>query len=128
MNAPTTALMESHSARSQSARNRAVEAIRKLDREGSEVTFSSVAKEAGVGRAFLYGHGELRAEIEGLREKTAGRGAGVRAAERTTEASLRNLLKSVRGENQALRSEVAALKEELALAHGDVRELRARRN
>ena len=63
----TTGLAEAADRRSQRAVERARRAIRRLDKAGEPVSFRSVAREAGVSRQFLYGHDQLRGEIERLR-------------------------------------------------------------
>lgn len=120
-------LAEVQAARSRDAFERAVRGIRSLEKSGRPVSFSAVAKEAGVGRAFLYNSVELRQEIEKLRTATGTTGSGVPAAERASNESLKTRLRASQEENQRLRAEVAELKEELALAHGEVRQLKSKR-
>lgn len=125
---PTSeALARSHAARTQNATERAVKAIRDMDNRGEEISFSAVARTANVGRAFLYSSAEIRGEIEKLRAKTIGRREGPSSAERATEESLRGLLRASKDDNRRLRAELSALREELALAHGEVRDLKARK-
>ena len=50
-------------------------------------------------------------------------GAACRSAERASDASLRALLRGALEESQRQREEIARLREELALAHGRVREI-----
>ena len=98
--------------------------VRKLDSEGAAVSFAAVAKHARVSRAFLYQHAELRSEIEALRfvQDTA---VPVRLSvrQRASDASVCARLRAALDENQRQREEIATLREELALAHGRVREL-----
>jgi hypothetical protein len=94
-------------------------ALRELDREGVGVTFASVAKRAWVSRAFLYQHTALRLEIEALRGAQAAAPATLPVRHRASDASLRAAL----DDSQRQREEIARLREELALAHGHVREL-----
>jgi hypothetical protein len=98
-------------------------ALRELDREGAAVTFAAVAKRARVSRVFLYEHPELRAQIEALRAAQAAAPARLPVRQRASDASLRSRLRAALDENQRQRDEIAALREELALAHGRVREL-----
>ena len=86
------------------------------------MNFATVAHTANVGRDFLYRHTQLRAEIEQLRGKQRAPSrlpAHEQASENSTRARLRGTLE----ENKRLRAENAQLREELALAHGRVREL-----
>ena len=79
--------------------------------------------DARVSRAFLYAHAELRAEIEALRSIHASAPARLPVRQRASDASVRARLRAALDENQRQREELAALREELALAHGRVREL-----
>jgi Family of unknown function (DUF6262) len=98
-------------------------AVRELDREGVTVTFASVAECARVSRAFLYQHAELRGEIEALRAAQAPASAPLPVRHRASDASLGTLLRGALDDSQRQREEIARLREELALAHGRVREL-----
>jgi cytosine/adenosine deaminase-related metal-dependent hydrolase len=105
------------------ARGRA--AIAELGRRGEQVTFQAVARQAGVSRQWLYTHPELRAEIERARAtRRVPTAPGVPAAERSSEASLRQRVESLLAENRRLRAENAELREELELAYGHQREAR----
>jgi Family of unknown function (DUF6262) len=105
------------------AEQRVRSALRQLDREGVTVTFASVAKRARVSRAFLYQHAALRAEIEALRTAQAAAPAMLPVRHRASDASLRARLRAALDDSQRQREEIARLREELALAHGHVREL-----
>jgi uncharacterized protein DUF6262 len=98
-------------------------ALAELARRGDQVTFEAVAREARVSRQWLYAHPELRAEIERVRAAHA-RQAGPRVpwVERSSEASLRQRVDSLREENRRLRKDNSELREELALAYGHQRE------
>ena len=98
-------------------------ALRELDSEGATVKFAAVAERARVSRAFLYQHAELRSQIEALRAADAAAPARVPVRQRASDASLRARLRAALDEGQRQRAEVARLREELALAHGRVREL-----
>jgi hypothetical protein len=103
---------------------RARRAIRELDKRGGEVNFAAVAQAANVSRDFLYSHAELRAEIEQLRgERRAAALSRLHLSERSSDASIRARLRAALEDNQRLREENAQLRQELALAHGSVREL-----
>ena len=122
------ALRDAASARSLVVVERARRAIRELERRGATISFQAVATEAGVSRAFLYGHAELRAAIEQLRDQHYQRTPSrLPTRERASEESLRARLRGMLEENKRLRSENAQLRDELALAHGEVRELKLAR-
>ena len=116
-------LAETAAKRTLEAEQRVRSALRELDRDGAMVTFAAVAERARVSRAFLYQHAELRAEIEALRGADAAAPARVPVRQRASDASLRARLRAALDEGQRQREEIARLREELALAHGRVREL-----
>jgi hypothetical protein len=91
------------------------------------ISFQAVATEAGVSRAFLYSHPQLRAAIEQQRDQQQRAPSRLPVGERASEDSLRARLRGTLEENKRLRSENAQLREELALAHGQVRELQLAR-
>ena len=117
------ALRGAAAARSLSAEQRASRALKALDRRGERISFQAVAAEAGVSRAFLYAHPQLRAAIERQRNRQTQAPSRLPAGERASEDSIRVRLRGMLEENKRLRSENAQLREELALAHGRVREL-----
>lgn len=104
------------------ANSRARAALRELDQRGADITFQSVARHAGVSRQWLYEQPELRAEIQRLRAALGQRPTGIPAAERASDASLRQRVAMLAAENRRLREETQALKAELALAYGARRE------
>jgi hypothetical protein len=116
-------LADAAAKRTLDAEQRVRSALRGVDRDGAAVTFAAVAERARVSRAFLYQHAELRAEIEALRAAQAGNPAPVSVRQRASDASLRARLRAALDESQRQREEIARLREELALAHGRVREL-----
>lgn len=116
-------LADAAAKRTLDAEQRVRSTLRKLDAEGASVTFAKVAQSAQVSRAFLYQHAELRAEIEALRAAQAAGPARLPVRQRASDASLRARLRAALDESQRQREELARLREELALAHGRVREL-----
>ncbi len=105
------------------AEQRVGSALREFDREGVTVTFASVAERARVSRAFLYQSPELRSQVEELRSAQAAAPARLPVRQRASDASLRARLRAALDEGQRQREEIARLRDELALAHGRVREL-----
>lgn len=91
--------------RSEQARDRTVEAIRRLDHDGHHVTVVAVSRVAGVSRSFIYRHDELRAEIGRLRETPP-------AADHSLPSRLRASEASQHARADALRSEIARLSDE----------------
>ena len=102
-------------------RRKATDALRRLDATGEPITFASVARVAGVSRAWLYRDNDVRAEIDRLRRP---RRAVVRArpaAEQATADSLRQQLDAVRTLVAELRAENQCLREALARKLGQQR-------
>ena len=91
-----------------------------MHQAGSEITFQGVADRASVSRQWLYKNPELRAEIEKLRANHRGPHP-VPAAQRTTDASLRQRNVMLLEENRRLRAENSQLKQELANLLGERR-------
>ena len=120
----TNALRGAAAARSVAAEQRARGALADLDRRGLAISFQAVAAEADVSRAFLYAHPQLRATIEQLRDPDQHPPSRLPAHQRASEQSTRARLRGVLEENKRLRAENAQLRDELALAHGEVRELK----
>jgi hypothetical protein len=116
-------LADAAARRTLDAEQRVRAALRELDSDGAALTFAAVAQRAGVSRAFLYQHAELRSQIEALRTAQAAAPSGLPVRQRASEASLRARLRAALDQSQRQREEIARLREELALAHGRVREL-----
>jgi hypothetical protein len=103
-------------------RSKAVQALRELEREGTAVTFESVAKAAGISRSWLYSQPDLRADIQRLREQTRSTGRPtVPPVQRATDASLRQRLEEATGRIRELRQENERLRREVAAALGEQR-------
>jgi hypothetical protein len=116
-------LADAAAKRTLDAEQRVRSTLRQLDSQGATVSFAAVAKHARVSRAFLYQHAELRAEIAALRSAQDAAPARLPVRQRGSDPSVRARLRAALDENQRQRQELAALREELALAHGRVREL-----
>jgi Family of unknown function (DUF6262) len=119
-----TALRGAAAARSLAAEQRVQGAIAGLDRRGVPISFQAVATEAAVSRAFLYAHPQLRATIEQLRDQHQHTPPRLPAHQRASDDSIRARLRGTLEENNRLRVENALLRDELALAHGHIRELK----
>ncbi|MGB0092616.1 MAG: DUF6262 family protein [Solirubrobacteraceae bacterium] len=118
------ALRSAAAARSIAAEQRAAHAIAELDRRGQPITFLAVAAEAGVSARYLYAHPQLRATIEQLRDERHSTPSRQPRHPRASEESIRARLRGTLEENKRLRGENARLRSELALVHGEVRELK----
>jgi hypothetical protein len=120
----STALRRAAAARSIAAEQRAQHAIAKLDRRGQAITFLAVAAEAGVSARYLYGHPQLRATIQQLRGEQHSTPSQPPRHPRANDESIRARLRGTLEENKQLRAENTQLRDELALAHGQIRELK----
>ena len=118
------ALRDAAGTRSLAAEERVRGALADLDRRGLPISFQAVATHAGVSRAFLYAHPQLRAAIEQLRGQHQHPPARLPAHQRASDDSIRARLRGMLEENKRLRAENAQLRDELALAHGQIRELK----
>ncbi|MGA2927969.1 MAG: DUF6262 family protein [Solirubrobacteraceae bacterium] len=118
------ALRSTAAARSIAAEQRARHAVAELDRRGQPITFLAVATEAGVSARYLYSHPQLRATIEQLRDEQRSISSRPSRHPRASEESIRARLRGALEENKRLHSENTQLRDELALAHGEVRELK----
>jgi hypothetical protein len=116
-------LADAAAKRTLDAEQRVRATLRTLDADGATISFAAVAEHARVSRAFLYAHSDLRAEIEALRSIHTAAPTRLPVRQRASDASVRARLRAALDENQRQRDELAALREELALAHGRVREL-----
>jgi hypothetical protein len=119
----TQAIRAAAATRSDDAAARARRVLREMGKRGARVNFAAVAAAAGISRQFLYTHPELRQEIEQLRGEQHSELSRLPLPERASDASIRARLRAALVDNQRLREQNARLREELALAHGRVREL-----
>ena len=118
------ALRNSAAARSIAAEQRARHAITELDRRGQPITFLAVAAQAGVSARYLYAHPQLRTTIEHLRDEQNSTPSRPPRHPRANDESIRARLRGTLEENKQLRAENTQLRDELALAHGEIRELK----
>lgn len=121
-------LVQAAKARHDAAVAKAQCALRQLSGRGQQITFASVAREAGVSTDFLYRHPELRNTITSLRTPTS-RPTSVDDAEPSSSATtaavqaLSSRMKQLIREHQ---EEVRTLQRALATAHGENLLLRRR--
>ena len=118
-------LSEAAARRHELARAKAIQALRELDRAGTPVTFTGVARAAGISRSWLYTQPDISGQIRRLRQKTDGAGS-IPAGQRPTDASLRARLTTALDRNKQLTDENARLRRQLARALGDQRSSRTR--
>lgn len=106
--------------KSQDAIARARTAIGAMHDTGVPISFQGVAQQAGVSRQWLYKNTSLRAEIEKLGGPQMG-ARRVPAAQRASDASLRQRNQALSQDNKRLRGENTELKDELAALLGERR-------
>ncbi|MEO3892176.1 DUF6262 family protein [Nonomuraea sp. B5E05] len=122
-------LRQAAAARTTAAEEKARKALRRLAVSREPVSFTAVAKAAGVSTDFLYRHPELRAQIERQRAKFR---SSVNPAVTEDEpaasssAPVRVLARKLEEERVARRHEVAELRRALEVAQGENLELRRR--
>lgn len=86
---------------------------------GRQITIAGIARDAGVGRKFIYDHPDLRAEIELKSAQATHRQASdMIAAARVTGASLRADLENSRAQNRRLAAQLRALENRLSQVEG----------
>ena len=86
---------------------------------GRHPTIAAIARQAGVGRKFIYDHPDLRAGIELKAAQATGRQASdLIASARVTGASLRADLENARAQNHRLSKQIRALENRLSQAEG----------
>ena len=107
--------------RAETTRQRAQAALRRLDRDGTPVTFAAVAAAADVSRSLLYRDPDLRAEIDRLRTRALLGMTRPPAAERSSDPSLRQRLAAALEDNRTLRDENHQLRDQIAVLLGEQR-------
>ncbi len=94
-------------------------AVESFIERGGAPTVAGIAREAGVGRKFIYDHPELRAEIElKALQSTHRRSNAMVAAARVTGASLRADLENSRAQNHRLQQQLRSLEHRLSQLEG----------
>jgi hypothetical protein len=86
---------------------------------GLDPTIAAIARQAGVGRKFIYDHPDLRAEIELKAEQaTRHQANNMFAAARVTGAPLRADLENSRAQNRRLQQRLRSLENRLSQLEG----------
>ncbi|AXL88384.1 transposase [Streptomyces sp. CB09001] len=121
-------LRQATRARTQEAEKRARTALAELARAGKPISFTAVARQAGVSTDFLYRSPELRTQIERHRAKTGPVPAGPAnpPGDSSTSAAVRALSARLTRQQEAHRAEVTRLRKALEAAQGENLELRRR--
>jgi chromosome segregation ATPase len=86
---------------------------------GGHPSIASIARQAGVGRKFIYDHPDLKAEIElKLAQATQRQASDMISAARVTGASLRAELENSRAQNLRLTKQLRSLESRLSQVEG----------
>jgi len=86
---------------------------------GRRPTISGIARDAGVGRKFIYDHPDLRAQVELKAAQAADHQANdLRTSARVTGASLRADLENARAQNRRLQDRLRAAEGRLSQLQG----------
>lgn len=103
----------------QCKRNLVLAAAEAALQRGDGATIARIARDAGVGRKFIYDHPDLRAEIE-LKAAQANQrqSRDMIASARVTGASLRVDLENSRAQNQRLTRQLRAIENRLSQLEG----------
>ena len=110
----TAALVAAARQRADQTRQRATEALQRLHATGQPITFTHVARTAGVSRSWLYRQPDLRAEIDRLRRDTPAQAVHVPPPQRGSAESLRQRLNAALDEITRLKADNHKLRQHLA--------------
>jgi Family of unknown function (DUF6262) len=104
---------------------RAQAALRDMLKRGEPITFRGLARNAKCSEDFLYSHPELRPRIEHMRDRQRTAPPLRRQSEEVSTSSVVRALTAQLAElRRRHRAEVSELREALAVAHGELLELR----
>jgi predicted RNase H-like nuclease (RuvC/YqgF family) len=117
----TQHLVHAAKRRHEDALARATEALGRLERARTPITFRSVAEVAGVSRGWLYRSPELRDAISARRSARPAKARATPAAERASTASLQRRLDALQDEAARLREENARLRDRIERLYGERR-------
>ena len=107
-------LLKAAEAKAKATREKVQQALRELDRDKAEITFTAVAAAAGVSRSYLYTDEEIKAEIERLRGAQRSSGQQRPTIQRSSDASLHQRIRVLLDRNKELTEENQKLREALA--------------
>jgi hypothetical protein len=115
---PNTEGLKAHAQNKKNTTIKKVDAaIKKIIKEKGRINFNSVSMEAGVSKAYLYNHSDVRERIETLRKQQEGLPSPKQVKREMTDASKDVLIagknkriKALEDENKRLKSELATLR------------------
>jgi hypothetical protein len=109
-----------HESRKASTFQKVNEAIKRLLRASENINFNSVACEAGVSKATLYNHKELRDHIEGLRKQQLQAPTSKQVKRELDDNNKDAIIASQQRRIKKLEIEIKQLREQLKVAYADV--------
>ncbi len=95
------------------------QAIQHLIKTKGKINFNSVSEQAGVSKAYLYGHPEIRERIETLRKQQAGLPSPKQVKREMTDASKDVVIAAKNKRIKELEEEVQKLKDILKRKYGE---------
>ena len=113
-------LKKVHKHRKAATTQKVDEAIKRLLRTNEYINFNSVANEAGVAKATLYNHLDLRERIEALRQQQSQVPTPKQVKREMNESNKDALIASLKRKNQKLEEENKQLREQLKVAYAEV--------
>lgn len=116
---PPTGLADAARRRTANTRERAIDALRRLDNEAITITYTAVADAAQVSRSWLYRQPDLRAEIDRLRQRSPG--PAIPNRQRASAASQAERISDLLHANRALTEDNRKLRDQLATLLGQGR-------
>ena len=108
-----------HEERKRKTKEKVENAIKRLTKDSKAINFNSVAKEAGVTKATLYNHSDIRERIEFLRDQqekaySNARGKRDEANQNAINASLRRKIEKLEARIKELEDENKKLRKSYA--------------
>lgn len=109
-----------HASRKANTVQKVDKAIQRLVRASEPINFNSVASEAGISKATLYNHQELRNRIEGLRNQQSNAVTPKQVKREMNESNKDALIESLKRKIKKLEDDNKQLREQLKFAYADV--------
>jgi hypothetical protein len=126
------ALADAAHRRTENAETAVRKALCQARKDGSSITVKGLAAAAGVSTDFIYRHPELRGQVEALRRPRRSAAPVDATSDPDVDAAsstlIRRLSQQLADTRRKHREEVAELRQALAVAHGELLNLRRQLN
>lgn len=109
-----------HSSRKAQTQRKVDEAIQKLVRAKGKINFNSVASLAGVAKATLYNHSDIRERIETLRDQQANVSHPEMLKYKMDQNNKDAIIASLQRKIKKIEKENKELREQLKMAYGEI--------